>query len=258
MQLEADKLVATLVQLERRIGERFPASNLLKLARELTETARQVTRRTAKIQRVHWPLRLLGVFLALSLPALIIYLVAHGRFQLETEGWQLLEGIDAGISSVVFLGGACYFIVTLERRIHRRRALEAIAEMRSMAHIIDMHQLDKDPERSFGHYVQTASSPKEPLSPFLLGRYLDYCCEMLSLISKVCVLYGQDFDDDVVLDAVDDIEDLASGLSRRIWQKIMLLDSMEARAEKLETASKPAEKIEAVPSEPRDVSPRTG
>jgi len=180
------------------------------------------------------PLRLVVWLLALVLPAAIVYLTAHGSFRLETDGWQLLEGIDAGISSLVFLGGAIYFMITLERRIRRRRVLAAIAELRSQAHLIDMHQLDKDPERSFGEYQQTASSPKQPLSPFLLGRYLDYCSEMLSLISKVCVIYGQDFDDEVVLDTVDDIEDLASGMSRRIWQKIMLLDSLEARASKAE------------------------
>ena len=231
-QLQSEKIVETLAQLESRIRERFADSGLLPLASGLRKIAEQVPMRMAAIRRVFLPLRLAVWALALVLPAAIVYLIAHGSFQLETDGWQLLEGIDAGISSLVFLGGAIFFFVTLERRIQRRRALAAIAELRALAHIIDMHQLDKDPERSFGHYQQTASSPKQSLSPFLLGRYLDYCSEMLSLISKVCVLYGQDFDDEVVLDAVDDIEDLAGGMARRIWQKIMLLDSLEVRAEK--------------------------
>lgn len=51
-------------------------------------------------------------------------------------------------------------------------------------------------------------------------------------MSKVCVLYGQDVDDEVILRAVDDIEDLTGGMARRIWQKIMLLDSLESRAAK--------------------------
>jgi hypothetical protein len=243
MQLQADKLAVTLAQLENRIRERFPTSSLLKLAGELTEIARQVPRRTQQFRRVFWPLRLLGWLLALCLPAIIFYLVAHGSFQLETDGWQLLEGIDAGISSLVFLGGAIFFVVTMERRVRRNRALAAIAELRGLAHIIDMHQLDKDPERTFGQYTSTASSPKVSLTPFELGRYLDYCSEMLSLISKVCVLYGQGFDDDVVLGAVDDIEDLAGGLSRRIWQKIMLLENLESRAEQFAVSG--AEKVKA-------------
>ena len=39
------------------------------------------------------------------------------------------------------------FLVTLEVRLKRRRALAAIHELRAMAHIIDMHQLTKDPDR---------------------------------------------------------------------------------------------------------------
>lgn len=253
-QLQSEKLVATLEQLENRIRERFSTSGLLPLATGLRQIAEQLPKRTMQIRRVFLPLRLAAWLLALVLPAAIVYLIAHGSFRLETDGWQLLEGIDAGISSLVFLGGAIYFMITLERRIRRRRVLIAIAELLALAHLIDMHQLDKDPERSFGEYQQTASSPKQPLSPFLLGRYLDYCSEMLSLISKVCVIYGQDFDDEVVLDAVDDIEDLASGMARRIWQKIMLLDSLESRAAKAEKA--PGTAKPAAPMPPDSPHPR--
>jgi hypothetical protein len=47
---------------------------------------------------------------------------------------------------------------------------------------------------------------------------------MLALVAKVGALYVQDFPDQIALQAVDQIEDLASGLSRKIWQKIMILD----------------------------------
>ena len=59
-----------------------------------------------------------------------------------------------------------------------------------------------------------------------LTRYLDYCTELLALISKVAALYVQHFDDHVTLASVDEVENLASGLSRKIWQKIMILDRM--------------------------------
>ncbi len=62
------------------------------------------------------------------------------------------------------------------------------------------------------------------MDPFELHRYLDYCSEMLALISKVGALYVQDFPDRAALDAVDQIENLATGLSRKIWQKIVILD----------------------------------
>src|SRR4029078_12780636 len=124
------------------------------------------------------------------------------------------------------------FLVTWETRIKRARALRAIHELRAMAHIVDMHQLTKDPERAFKIGTDTASSPKRVLSPFELSRYLDYCSETLSLISKIAALYVQGFQDAVVLDAVDDMEDLTMGISRKIWQKITLLDLMNRGGER--------------------------
>ena len=61
-----------------------------------------------------------------------------------------------------------------------------------------------------------------------MTRYLDYCSEMLSLTSKVAVLFAQGFPDPVVTEAVSDIERIAAGLSQKIWQKIMILQSVAA------------------------------
>ncbi len=47
---------------------------------------------------------------------------------------------------------------------------------------------------------------------------------MLSLIGKLAALYAQSIPDSVVMQAVNDIETLTNGLSRSIWQKIMILD----------------------------------
>jgi hypothetical protein len=62
------------------------------------------------------------------------------------------------------------------------------------------------------------------MTPFLLTRYLDYCSELLSLISKVGAIYVQRFDDDATVRAASDVEDLTVGLSQKVWQKIMILD----------------------------------
>jgi hypothetical protein len=58
-----------------------------------------------------------------------------------------------------------------------------------------------------------------------VARYLDYCSEMVSLTSKVAVLFAQGFPDPVIVEVVSDIERVASGLSQKIWQKIMILQS---------------------------------
>jgi hypothetical protein len=65
------------------------------------------------------------------------------------------------------------------------------------------------------------------MTPFQLSRYLDYCSEMLSMCGKVAALYSQSFPDDVVLGSVNGLQTLATGLSRKIWQKIMILHRFE-------------------------------
>ena len=87
-----------------------------------------------------------------------------------------------------------------------------------------MHQLTKHPERVAGGGPDTPSSPKRQLTPFELTRYLDYCSEMLALLSKLAALRTQNFSDPVTLEAVNDVENLTQGLARTIWQKIMILD----------------------------------
>ena len=74
-----------------------------------------------------------------------------------------------------------------------------------------------------GEAPTTDSSPTRRMTQFELGRYLDYCSEMLSLTGKVAALYVQQFDDGVALQAVNEIEDLTTGLSRKIWQKLMIV-----------------------------------
>lgn len=49
---------------------------------------------------------------------------------------------------------------------------------------------------------------------------------MLAVVSKVAAFYVQRFDDEIVLRAVDEVENLASGLSQKIWQKITILDRL--------------------------------
>ena len=229
-QLDSQRIVATLEALHQRIVERFPGSGLSYLVADLRAIANETVSRTAWIQKPHLPLRI-GVWgLVAAIVALCAGIVLSYHQWRFAEFSTFIQALDSSISSIVYIGAAILFLVTWETRIKRARALRAIHELRSMAHIVDMHQLTKDPERSFRLGPDTASSPKRTLRPFELSRYLDYCSEALSLISKIAALYVQDFQDSVVLDAVDDMEDLTSGISRKVWQKITLIDLM-SRAE---------------------------
>jgi len=71
---------------------------------------------------------------------------------------------------------------------------------------------------------EITESPKGAMNPASLGRYLDYCTDLLSLTGKLSALLVQRYKDDVVLAEVNDIEALTGSLSGRIWQKIRLLE----------------------------------
>jgi hypothetical protein len=135
----------------------------------------------------------------------------------------VVQLFEASINDIVFVGIAVYFLLSIERRLKRRRALAVIHELRSLAHVVDMHQLTKDPEQLLSPEPTTASSPEREMTSAQLGRYLDYCSELLSVTSKLAALLVQYFNDEVVLSAVDEIEGLTTGLQSKIWQKIRLL-----------------------------------
>lgn len=225
-QLNPDKIIETVQALQHRVEERFPGSGLGKVVAELLDVARETVARTQWIQKPHLPLRFVAGFLSLFIIAVVIGIVVNIRkFQLD-DFVNTMQGLDSAIGSVVFIGAAILFFVSWENRIKRSRALKALHELRALAHIIDMHQLTKDPESYFGQGQALSASTRRSMSPFELNRYLDYCSDALAVISKIAALYVQGFQDPVLLNAVDDVEDLTAGFSRKIWQKITILDNL--------------------------------
>ena len=228
--LDANAIIATCARLSTRIDERFPDSGLSKVGQELLAVARDTTEGIEHIRRPRWWVRA-GVALALlAMIAVTMVLAASASApSSQLEWFALLQIIESAINDVIFLGIAIFFLSSLETRIKRRAALRALHQLRSLAHVIDMHQLTKDPEQLLSPEMTTTSSPQRNLSRFQLARYLDYCTEMLAIISKLAALYVQDFDDPQVLGAVNDIQGLTTGLSSNIWQKIVLIDSLAGR-----------------------------
>jgi len=227
--LDSEKIVDTIATLCRRIDERFPDSGLGNVCRELLTIAGESQKRSAWIAKPQRPLRISVWILLIIMAGGLIAILTHAgwpRGGFELVG--LVQGLEAALNITILLGAAALFLVTVEVRIKRKRALKAIHELRALAHVIDMHQLTKDPERLRAHGQETASSPKRTLRGSELIRYLDYCSEMLSLIGKIAALYVQKFDDPVALAAVNEVEDLTTGLSRKIWQKIMILNAFPA------------------------------
>ena len=98
-------------------------------------------------------------------------------------------------------------------------------ELRVLAHIVDMHQVAKQPEG-----IMQGDKPDETQTTktlYDLNRYLNYCIELLAVVSKVAALYVQDFPDSVAVSAVDSVESLCGGLSNKIWQKLQAVDQLQ-------------------------------
>ena len=225
-QLDAAKIIETLERLRDRIRGRFPGSGLWRVSEELLDVARESASLVGYLARPNWPVRVgVAVAIAAMLGAVFVALTRI-RLQGGVAEWpELVQVIESGVNDVVFLGIAVFFLLTVETRVKRQRALRALHQLRSIAHVVDMHQLTKDPEQLDPESPANAALPARTMTRGELGRYLDYCTELLSVTSKIAALYVERFNDDVTLGAVNEIESLTAGLSRKIWQKISILNA---------------------------------
>ena len=191
---------------------------------EVLEKVNKSTANIAWISKPNIPIRLTSILIiVLGLAGLIYSLTFLDLKISDTTITTIVTVSEAFFNDIILIGAAIFFLITFETRLKRKRALDALNELRSIVHIIDMHQLTKDPNLVEGDQHSTTSSPKRTLTKFELQRYLDYCSEATAIISKVAALYAQSLNDEIVISAVNEIEVLCTGLSRKIWQKLMIL-----------------------------------
>jgi hypothetical protein len=214
-------------QLERRIHARFGERGLTKAARDLGSLVLLVQSEAAqsreRLRRTTLTARALsitivagaGVALAFSLRSAVVDGLAR------TADWVPLT--ESLVNDLVFAAIAVVFLWAFPERLERRDLLRLLHRLRSLAHVIDMHQLSKDPEQTSPNYTPTPQSVQHGLDADQLHHYLDYCSEMLSLTAKTAALCAEHSTDGVVLETVSYIETLTTDLSNKIWQKISLL-----------------------------------
>lgn len=227
VQLSADHVADTVAQLERRIFARFGERGLTKAVRDLGQlvvlVGTEADQSRDRLRRMTLTARAAGVVivvatmtaLALSLRSAITDGLAH------TADWVPL--VESLVNDLVFAAIAVVFLWAFPERLERRTLLRLLHRLRSLAHVIDMHQLSKDPEQVSASYTPTAQSVRHGLDADQLHHYLSYCSEMLSLTAKTAALCGEHSTDGVVLETVSYIETLTTELSNKIWQKISLL-----------------------------------
>ncbi len=225
--LHASKIISTLETLERRISERFPGSGLAGVCRELLSVARGSQAKVDALMRPNLLMRAASITVLAAGLFLLAYVGSIIEFKRSTENlFGVLEGIDAALSIMIAMGVGVYFIATVESRWNRQRALDNLHELRSLIHVIDMHQLTKDPAKESTVGADTPSSPQRPMSTYELSRYLDYCAEMLSLAAKIAALYAQGTRDEVVIETASDLSQITTHMSGKIWQKITLVQNI--------------------------------
>lgn len=216
--LRADKLIETADRLASRIVGRFPRAGLGKVAVAVAEVTRNAVDTAERINRPNWGLRIGLIALASVIVAVAVAVAVAGIEDRKA----LLEFVRVASGAAVWLSAAVVFFWTLETRFKRGKAVKAMHELRSLAHIIDMHQLSKDPE--------CPEDADRAYDREAMGYYLNYCSELLAILSKIGQLYVEDFPDGTTMAAVDQLENLTTGLSQKIWQKLMILEQIRSEA----------------------------
>ena len=224
--LEAPAVRETVRELLDRVSARFPERGLRAVCQDLLYLVEEVESGSSRTQQRIRTARLLSriaMAAILAGTAFILGFAVKDAVQEFDKALDLLPFVETAINDVVFAGIAVFFLWSFPERIQRGQLLNLLHQLRSTAHIIDMHQLTKDPEQLRPTYVATKASKPLGMTRDEMERYLDYCSEMLSLVGKTAALCAEESRDTVVLETVSTIESLTVGLSRKIWQKISML-----------------------------------
>ncbi|PWH07077.1 hypothetical protein DEO23_08220 [Brachybacterium endophyticum] len=211
--------------LQQRISSRFPDRTLWEVCGEVVgivdeiNTGSGISRRRVRAARVlsRLGMLLVAIFLGGAVALAVIQVATSPG---AVGPLDLLPLIETIVNDLVFGGIAVFFLYSVPERMERARVLRILHRLRSLAHVIDMHQLTKVPERlERGSREQGGMD----LDRADLTRYLDFCTEMLSLVGKSGALFAEDTTDGDVLDAVQGIEALTSDMARKVWQKIGII-----------------------------------
>ncbi|MBI1358935.1 MAG: hypothetical protein GC155_01490 [Alphaproteobacteria bacterium] len=222
--LNADQIETTLVSLQARIEERFPERGISRLCAELVTLSQQERRRCNQTRRPNFLLRAaVGAVVGAGVAGIAWLIFRIATMNLAGDAFSALQGLDSLVNLFVLAGAAVWFLLNLESRMRREAVLRDLHELRSIAHVVDMHQISKDPPALEEGYLARGEAPGEVMSDAHLLRYLDYCSDMLALTGKLAALYMQDVQDPVIIQTVNEIENLTGNLSRKIWQKVMVL-----------------------------------
>lgn len=225
--LDPKKLSETLQKRALKVHDVFPGSGLSQLAENLGRVAADAYVGSERLAHPNWLRRAicwLAVVLLVLVAAVLMDVAANtvmrtGKLEdLSRLGIVLPVGLASGLSGLPLM---FFWLINWEHRWKREQALRELHRLRCLVHVVDMHQLAKDP----GAATVTDVNGQRVMSPGELALYLDICTDLLSLAGKIAVLYAQSTLDQIVLEAVSDLEQVSTNLSVKIWQKISIVQS---------------------------------
>ncbi|MFD2797309.1 hypothetical protein ACFS27_27370 [Promicromonospora vindobonensis] len=224
--LEAVPVIETVRRLCDRIGARFPDRGIHRVAQELASLTEQVADTSAGSRRRSRLVRtgsraMIGVVVLVALVA-FGFAVEAAFTEAPDNGLDWLPLIESAVNDLVFVAIAVVVLHSLPERAQRSDLLAKLHRLRSLAHIIDMHQLTKEPE-SLRDAFAGGTDGDVDLTPEQVEYYLEYCTELLSIVSKAAALCAEESQDEIVLSTVSTIETLTMSMSRKVWQKITVL-----------------------------------
>ena len=208
----------TVGRLEARIRARFPDRRLGDAAHALRTAVPQIHDGfEARRRRLRWFARATSVVIVVAAVAGLALALRDPVLEGTDSSVDWLLIVESTINDLLFASIAVFFLWAMPERLERRTLLDLLHRLRSLAHVVDMHQLDKDPEQARADYHPTAQSPAHPImNADELHHYLDYCSELVSLIAKTAALCAERTSDPVVLGTVGEIETLAAQMSQKI------------------------------------------
>lgn len=230
--LDAAMVAKTAGLLRDRVTERFPNAGLVGVAEELARNAGVAGKQAHALTRPYYGLRVLLVLLivvGLAAQVWAATLFDWSSFKASPDPLTLTPVIESAVNLLLLMGAGAWFLLTLEERLRRSRVQHWLHQLRAFAHVVDMHQLTKDPTVILAPGPRTASSPERSMSRFELARYLEYCAEMLALTGKLAAVMAGESSDHVIIAGASDVENLCTDLGRKVWQKIMILGELDER-----------------------------
>jgi len=147
--LDPKQIIETVERLIERIERRFADSGLSAVCKELLGIAQAADQRSIEFGKpILWLRYISGAFIFGLFVLLVMIFFTFEMPEKEMKLDHFVEVLEPAVNVLVLIGVAIFFAVTFEARIKRNRTLSALHQLRSIAHIIDMHQLTKDPDRA--------------------------------------------------------------------------------------------------------------